>query len=98
VTPLTNLDVFFMVLLADDRGEQGLFGDVVALADPRAVAVHQPRQQNLIQARDELVLKHGPQLLFLEVGIHSWKRTWHACGLPRCQSAVVGCPWLVASG
>src|SRR5205814_4142112 len=71
-----------VVLLADDGGEQGLFGDVVALADAGAVAVHQARQQDLVEAHDELVVEDRPQPVVFEVGVHSWEGTRHWLSTP----------------
>src|SRR5262249_32282102 len=51
---------------------------VVPLGDARPVAVHESRQQDLVQAGDQLVMKHRPKRLLLEVGIHSWERARHA--------------------
>ena len=60
VVPLANLDKLFLVLLAYDRREQGLFRAVTALADAGAITIDQARQQRLVQARDEVMLEHRP--------------------------------------
>ena len=45
VTPLTDFDQFFRVLLADDRCEKSDLGVVHALGDAGAVAVDEARQK-----------------------------------------------------
>jgi hypothetical protein len=50
---LANLDILLGVLFADDGCEQGLFGEVMALADSRPIAIYQTGQERLIKTGDE---------------------------------------------
>ena len=72
-----DLDKLLDVFLADHRREQRHLGGVQALADAGPVAVHQPGQQDLVQAGDELVLEGGPELVVFQVRVHSRKRARH---------------------
>src|SRR5262249_15289111 len=77
VSALANLDQLLVMLLTDNGSEERLLGDVVALAQTRAVAVGEARQENLIEAADKLVLKGRPVLFIFEIRVHSRKGTRH---------------------
>src|SRR5262249_9033827 len=83
VRALPHLDVRFVALLADDRGEERLFGDVCALLNSGSITIDQAGQENLVQAGDELVLEGWPQGFVFQVRVHSGEGGRHGARLPR---------------
>ena len=82
VAAQTDFDVILVMLLARDRSEDRLLGDVPALMNARPVAIRQTRQQNLVQTHDELVVERGPENLVFEIRVHPGKWARHRLSTP----------------
>src|SRR5262249_32850499 len=82
VAALPDFDVLLWVLFALNRREEDLLGYVIALPDARAITVRQTREKRLGEARDQVMLKRGPESLLLQIRVHSGEGAWHVGLLP----------------